>query len=128
MTATPAGLPSDHRPAVLAGFLGWTLDAFDFFLVVMTFTVYDTDTIDRVVDEWEVLGKEVGHRAFSRPSYGLNWFDTLGRGRRHCRLLPLENIPLPADFHYCTVFRPLAVVQRNGGAGALQQGLGDEEA
>jgi MFS transporter, SHS family, lactate transporter len=25
----------DHRPAVLAGFLGWTLDAFDFFAVVM---------------------------------------------------------------------------------------------
>jgi SHS family lactate transporter-like MFS transporter len=30
--------PSDHRPAALAGFLGWTLDAFDFFLVVMTLT------------------------------------------------------------------------------------------
>jgi SHS family lactate transporter-like MFS transporter len=30
--------PSDHRPAVVAGFLGWTLDAFDFFLVVMTLT------------------------------------------------------------------------------------------
>jgi len=29
---------SDHRSAVLAGFLGWTLDAFDFFLVVMTLT------------------------------------------------------------------------------------------
>jgi len=29
---------SDHRPAVIAGFLGWTLDAFDFFLVVMTLT------------------------------------------------------------------------------------------
>jgi SHS family lactate transporter-like MFS transporter len=30
--------PSDHRAALLAGFLGWTLDAFDFFLVVMTLT------------------------------------------------------------------------------------------
>jgi SHS family lactate transporter-like MFS transporter len=30
--------PADHRTAVLAGFLGWTLDAFDFFLVVMTLT------------------------------------------------------------------------------------------
>src|SRR5258705_253011 len=30
--------PSDHRSAVVAGFLGWTLDAFDFFLVVMTVT------------------------------------------------------------------------------------------
>ncbi len=29
---------NDHRAAVLAGFLGWTLDAFDFFLVVMTLT------------------------------------------------------------------------------------------
>jgi len=27
-----------HRPAVVAGFLGWTLDAFDFFVVVMTLT------------------------------------------------------------------------------------------
>jgi SHS family lactate transporter-like MFS transporter len=29
---------SDHRAAVTAGFLGWTLDAFDFFLVVLTLT------------------------------------------------------------------------------------------
>ena len=36
MTASPA--PSDQRAAVTAGFLGWTLDAFDFFLVVMTLT------------------------------------------------------------------------------------------
>ncbi len=28
----------DHRAAVTAGFLGWTLDAFDFFLLVFTFT------------------------------------------------------------------------------------------
>jgi len=28
----------DHRAAVLAGFLGWTLDAFDFFLLVMCLT------------------------------------------------------------------------------------------
>jgi len=38
VTAPPASGPRDHRPAVLAGFLGWTLDAFDFFLVVMTLT------------------------------------------------------------------------------------------
>ena len=36
MSDSPA--PSDHRPAVLAAFLGWTLDAFDFFVVVMTLT------------------------------------------------------------------------------------------
>jgi MFS transporter, SHS family, lactate transporter len=29
---------SGHRATVLAGFLGWTLDAFDFFVVVMTLT------------------------------------------------------------------------------------------
>jgi hypothetical protein len=29
---------SDRRAAVTAGFLGWTLDAFDFFLVVFTLT------------------------------------------------------------------------------------------
>src|SRR5437016_9337975 len=29
---------SDQRATVVAGFLGWTLDAFDFFLVVMTLT------------------------------------------------------------------------------------------
>src|SRR5712675_3502639 len=28
----------DHRSALLAGFLGWTLDAFDFFLVVFSLT------------------------------------------------------------------------------------------
>jgi MFS transporter, SHS family, lactate transporter len=30
--------PKDHRHAVFAGFLGWTLDAFDFFLVVFCLT------------------------------------------------------------------------------------------
>ena len=42
--AAPAAAPaSDHRAAVLAGFLGWTLDAFDFFLVVMTLTAIAKD-------------------------------------------------------------------------------------
>ncbi|HZH41319.1 MAG TPA: MFS transporter [Gemmatimonadales bacterium] len=36
MTTPP--LSKDARAAVWAGFLGWTLDAFDFFLVVMTLT------------------------------------------------------------------------------------------
>ena len=40
----PAGAPTsaaratDHRAAVLASYLGWTLDAFDFFLVVFSLT------------------------------------------------------------------------------------------
>src|SRR5262245_32822315 len=29
---------SDHRAALLAGYLGWTLDAFDYFLVVFCLT------------------------------------------------------------------------------------------
>ena len=32
------GTGADHRAAVLAGFLGWMLDAFDFFLVVFCLT------------------------------------------------------------------------------------------
>src|SRR5207237_10803897 len=36
VVAPPA--KNGHGPAVLAGFLGWTLDAFDFCLVVMTLT------------------------------------------------------------------------------------------
>ena len=38
---TPSGDPptkGGHGPAVFAGFLGWTLDAFDFFLVVLSLT------------------------------------------------------------------------------------------
>jgi SHS family lactate transporter-like MFS transporter len=34
---------ADQRAAVVAGFLGWTLDAFDFFLVVMTLTAIAKD-------------------------------------------------------------------------------------
>jgi hypothetical protein len=30
-----APTPADQRNAVMAGFLGWTLDAFDFFILVM---------------------------------------------------------------------------------------------
>ena len=35
LTATSPPAAGDHWPAVMAGFLGWTLDAFDFFLVVL---------------------------------------------------------------------------------------------
>ena len=39
MPAQPTGPPSTgHRAALFAGFLGWTLDAFDFFLVVFCLT------------------------------------------------------------------------------------------
>src|SRR5881409_1662339 len=35
---TPRPAASDQNATVAAGFLGWMLDAFDFFLVVMTLT------------------------------------------------------------------------------------------
>jgi len=40
---SPASTSSDHGAAVLASFLGWTLDAFDFFLVVFTLTAIGKD-------------------------------------------------------------------------------------
>src|SRR5919199_277434 len=39
----PAAAAGDHRAAVLASFLGWTLDAFDFFLVVFALTAIAKD-------------------------------------------------------------------------------------
>ena len=50
---------SDHRSALFAGYLGWTLDAFDFFLVVLTLTA---------------IGKEFGK---SRPEMALTLTATL---------------------------------------------------
>src|ERR1051326_7297082 len=41
--ATGAISPSDRNRAVLAGFLGWTLDAFDFALVPLTSTAIAKD-------------------------------------------------------------------------------------
>src|SRR5690349_13528141 len=38
-----AAVPRGHRSAVLASFLGWTLDAFDFFLVVFALTAIARD-------------------------------------------------------------------------------------
>jgi len=41
-TVSPS-VVSDHRAALLAGYLGWTLDAFDFFLVVSCLTAIGRD-------------------------------------------------------------------------------------
>src|SRR6185436_4639149 len=43
-------------------------------------------------------------------------------------LLALENLARPADFDDGAAPRPLAIVEADGGAGALQERLGDEEA
>lgn len=42
-TSAPSAPESDHWAAVIASFLGWTLDAFDFFLVVMCLTAIATE-------------------------------------------------------------------------------------
>ena len=48
-TDKPAGTANHH--AVLAGFLGWTLDAFDFFVVVFLF--------DTLAHQFGVSKKEI---------------------------------------------------------------------
>jgi SHS family lactate transporter-like MFS transporter len=42
-SVTSGQTPSGQRPAVVAGFLGWTLDAFDYFLVVYCLTAIAKD-------------------------------------------------------------------------------------
>src|ERR1700757_2999935 len=39
MTTSASGQASDRWHAMLAGFLGWTLDAFDFFVVIFLFDI-----------------------------------------------------------------------------------------
>jgi SHS family lactate transporter-like MFS transporter len=41
--ASSAPSTTDHRHAIAASFLGWTLDAFDYFLVVMALTAIAKD-------------------------------------------------------------------------------------
>ena len=50
-TATPVSTKSASHHAVLAGFLGWTLDAFDFFVVVFLF--------DTLAQQFGVSKKEI---------------------------------------------------------------------
>src|SRR5579871_4977956 len=42
-TPIQSATTSDHRAAVAAGFLGWTMDAFDYFLVVYCLTAIGRD-------------------------------------------------------------------------------------
>src|SRR5690348_17252273 len=42
-TSTAVAAASDHKAAVAAGFLGWTMDAFDYFLVVYCLTAIGRD-------------------------------------------------------------------------------------
>lgn len=62
---------SDHRSATLAGFLGWTLDAFDFFLVVMTATAIAAEFGKTDKDVFFTLTLTLGFRPVGAFIFGL---------------------------------------------------------
>jgi SHS family lactate transporter-like MFS transporter len=62
---------SDHRAAVLAGFLGWTLDAFDFFLVTLTLTAIAKDFNRDAADIAWTLGVTLAFRPVGAFVFGL---------------------------------------------------------
>lgn len=47
----------------------------------MSFAVVDGRTVDALVPEWSDLVRRMGARVAARPSYALNWYRALGRGR-----------------------------------------------
>ena len=55
----PAVSPTDRNRAIIAGFLGWTLDAFDFFLLILTSTAIASDlhvtNADMFLANWATL-------------------------------------------------------------------------
>ena len=73
---------SDHRSATLAGFLGWTLDAFDFFLVVMTATAIAAEFGKTDKDVFFTLTLTLGFRPVGAFIFGL-------MADRYGRRLPL---------------------------------------
>ena len=62
---------SDHRPAVLAGFLGWMLDAFDFFLVGLTLTAIGAEFHKSDADITFTLWLTLGFRPVGAFVFGL---------------------------------------------------------
>src|SRR2546426_10080395 len=60
-----------HRAALFAGFLGWTLDAFDFFLVVVTLTVIAKEFNRPVEDIALSLALTLGFRPVGAFIFGL---------------------------------------------------------
>ena len=95
MTSVRAA-PTDHRAAVTAGFLGWTLDAFDFFLVVMTLTAIAKDFGRSDADIAFSLTLTLAFRPVGAFIFGL-MADRYGR-----------RIPLMADLVFYSVIEVLS--------------------
>src|SRR6266516_6857426 len=64
-------VPEGHRAALFAGFLGWTLDAFDFFLVVVTLTAIAKEFHRPVEDIALSLALTLGFRPVGAFIFGL---------------------------------------------------------
>ena len=69
-TGAPPGA-GDHRAALLAGFLGWTLDAFDFFLVVMCLTAIGREFHKSDAEMAVTLGVTLAFRPVGAFIFGL---------------------------------------------------------
>src|SRR5437899_7636076 len=87
---------SDQRATVVAGFLGWTLDAFDFFLVVMTLTAIAKDFGRSDADIAFSLTLTLAFRPVGAFIFGL-MADRYGR-----------KIPLMADLVFYSVIEVLS--------------------
>src|SRR5438045_8981666 len=112
MTATSAG---SSRHALLAGFLGWTLDAFDFFVVVFLF-----DDLSRAfgVPKKDIIFTLTATLAL-RPVGALLFGMLADRFGRRCRLiaavvLSLAVIPLWWFCGSLVVFLVVAALLRLG--------------
>ena len=68
---TPASGSSDHRSALLAGYLGWTLDAFDFFLVVSCLTAIGREFHKTDAEMTLTLGITLAFRPVGAFIFGL---------------------------------------------------------
>jgi len=73
-------LTRDQRAAVLAGFLGWMLDAFDYFLVVMTLTAIAQEFTRSDADVASSLTLTLAFRPLGALGFGL-LADRYGRRR-----------------------------------------------
>src|SRR5205809_3851678 len=117
---TARAVPTDRRAAVTAGFLGWTLDAFDFFLVVMTLTAIAKDFGRSDADIAFSLTLTLAFRPVGAFIFGL-MADRYGR-----------RIPLMADLVFYSVIEVLSGLAPNYATFLLLRalfgiGMGGEE-